>query len=71
MVVDLYVIEASLQPVNGAYVLSVVGARCTKRDGCAVGGNVLLLMQPSGDITVEDVTGDVIPFQFDDSTQSR
>ncbi|MBI5670444.1 MAG: hypothetical protein HZC41_20825 [Chloroflexi bacterium] len=52
------------EPTDGVYTLALDGARCTKHDGCAVGGNVALLVQPSGEIIVEDVTGTPIPLSF-------
>lgn len=53
-----------LEPAGGAYTLDLTGARCTRRDGCAVGGNVALLVQPVGELTVEDITGTAVPLEF-------
>lgn len=62
---DQYGEAVRLEAVNGVYRVALDGARCTRRDGCAVGGNVALLVQPAGEITVEDVTGDPVPLIFD------
>jgi hypothetical protein len=54
--IDQYGHESILQPQNGIYAFMLDGARCNKVDGCAVGGNVSLLTQPAGDITVQEIT---------------
>jgi hypothetical protein len=71
MLFDQYGAETPLELVNGAYTLFLDGARCNQRDGCAVGGNVLLLVLPAGDITVADMTGTAVELTFEGSTQSR
>lgn len=60
-----------VQPEAGYYTLALDGARCNRSDGCAVGGNVMLLVQPAGDITAEDITGAVVPLAFRDAAQGR
>ncbi len=53
---DQYGLETDIQPQNGTYTITLAGARCDKADGCAVGGNVTLLVQPIGTITVQELT---------------
>jgi hypothetical protein len=63
---DQYGIEESIQPVNGDYQVSFVGARCNKVDKCAVGGNAQLLVLPPGNITVQEVrSGQVTDLLFE------
>jgi hypothetical protein len=57
-----------IQPEAGYYTLALDGARCNRTDGCAVGGNAILLVQSSGNVTVEDITGVVIPLVFQGQT---
>lgn len=58
MLINQYGQEQNSEPQNGVYTLTLDGARCNKVDGCAVGGNVLLLMLPAGDteIQIQEVT---------------
>ncbi len=37
-----------VRPFNGVYTLSLPAARCNRVDGCAVGGQVTLLVQGDG-----------------------
>lgn len=46
-----------LRPVNGVYSLNLPGARCDDKDGCAVGGNVSIVVQPEGETALHAVTG--------------
>ena len=54
--IDQYGHQMAIEPVNHQYAISLEGARCNKTDGCAVGGNVELLMLPSGDMTIQEIT---------------
>jgi hypothetical protein len=54
--IDQYGHETAVQPSSGFYTLTLDGARCNKVDGCAVGGNVSLLVQPAGSVTVQEIT---------------
>ena len=54
--IDQYGHETAIQPTNGMYTLTLAGARCDKADGCAVGGNVILLVQPTGTVTIQELT---------------
>ena len=56
-----------MRPFNGQYAISLPGARCNEIDGCPVGGNVLLLIQPTGETTIEAVTPEGrMPLVFDE-----
>jgi hypothetical protein len=33
-------------PVEGRYTMRLTGARCNAVDGCAIGGPVMMLIQP-------------------------
>ncbi len=46
---DQYGNEQSITPTDGAYRLQLPPAHCTRVDGCAVGGAVLLLEQAAGE----------------------
>jgi len=54
-VIDRYGSITVLSPVDGSYTLSLPPAHCTETDGCFLGGNVVILMQPS-DATIGDIT---------------
>jgi hypothetical protein len=63
---DQYGKIVMLWPMDGHYVLSLPGARCNQADGCPVGGMVALLVQPQGDITVEEIMpGANVPLAFE------
>ena len=56
----------TLRPVEGSYTLTLPGALCHPVDGCPVGGYVSLLVQPSGEMTVEEWTTEgPVPLVFD------
>jgi hypothetical protein len=55
--VDLYGTNTDVSPVDGMYRLNLVGARCDAKEGCYIGGPVVMLMQPSGDFQVYEVSG--------------
>ena len=50
--IDQYGNMTIIRPVNGDYTLSLPAATCNTVDGCAVGGEVYLIVQPAGDIQV-------------------
>lgn len=52
---DQYGNEQPLQAVNGEFRLDLPGARCDRADGCAVGGDVAILVLPPGEITVTEL----------------
>lgn len=54
--IDAYGGMTWLHPVDGTYTLSLAGAVCNNTDGCPVGGAVWLLVQPEGDITLNEIT---------------
>jgi hypothetical protein len=54
--VDQYGGISLLRPVEGVYTLALPPATCNEVDGCAVGGPVWLLVQPSGEISVNEIT---------------
>ena len=54
--VDQYGGISLLRPVDGVYTLALPPATCNDVDGCAVGGPVWLLVQPAGEITVNEIT---------------
>ncbi len=51
--VDQYGNISLIYAVNGKYSVSLTGARCNDVDGCAVGGPVLMLIQPAGEVQPE------------------
>lgn len=53
-IADQYGTMMTVAPVEGTYTLALPGARCNRRDGCAVGGLPAILIQPggAGDVTV-------------------
>jgi hypothetical protein len=53
---DQYGHELGAQAPDDSYTLKLDAARCNKKDGCAVGGAVQLLVLPTGDVTVRDTT---------------
>ncbi|MEZ4666802.1 MAG: hypothetical protein R3E39_02580 [Anaerolineae bacterium] len=55
-VLDQYGHAVIMQPTDGAYTLTLSGAKCNKVDGCAVGGDVKVLMQADGAGTVSELT---------------
>lgn len=55
---DQYGKMMTASPVAGAYSLSLPGAICNAADGCPVGGYVTVLVQPSGEFPVEEITAD-------------
>ena len=63
---DQYGKMVTLAPVEGSYSLTLPGALCHPVDGCPVGGYVSLLVQPSGEMTVEEWTTEgPVPLVFD------
>jgi hypothetical protein len=53
------------RPLSNQYALTLPGALCNEVDGCPVGGLVSLLVQPQGDMTVDEITaGEIIPLGF-------
>ncbi len=54
--VDQYGGISLLRPVEGVYTLALPAATCNDVDGCAVGGPVWLLVQPAGEISVNEIT---------------
>jgi hypothetical protein len=53
------------RPLGNEYALTLSGALCNEVDGCPVGGLVSLLVQPQGDVTVDEITaGGIIPLGF-------
>jgi hypothetical protein len=48
MLYDQYGLAMPAAPHEGVYSLALAGAVCSRRDGCPVGGHVVLVVQPSG-----------------------
>jgi hypothetical protein len=64
--IDPYGHRSILRPQQDYYVLPLVGADCNEIDGCPVGGVPVILVQPAGEFTVEEVTPDEsIPLAFE------
>lgn len=55
-IADLYGTMMNIAPWNDAYTLALPGARCNPRDGCAVGGAPVILMQPEASFAVEVIS---------------
>ncbi len=67
-VFDQYGNMTVLRPVNGVYTLTLSGAACNEADGsCPVGGAVMMLVQPSGELNVQEVTAnsEAITLEFE------
>lgn len=63
---DQYGKMMTLRPTEGHYTLTLPGALCHPVDGCPVGGYVSLLVQPSGQMTVEELTTEgPLPLTFE------
>ncbi len=63
---DQYGKIVTLRPLDGAYTLALPGASCDVTDGCPVGGLVSLLVQPRGEMTVEEWTpAGIVPLVFE------
>lgn len=63
---DLYGTPTILRPDQGVYRLRLPGATCDEADGCAVGGEVVLLVQPAGAVVLTELAGDApieLPFE--------
>lgn len=54
LLLDQYGNIIIVRPDAGSYTLQLPAAQCNETDGCAVGGAVLLLLQPSGPFEVKD-----------------
>jgi hypothetical protein len=53
---DQYGMMMPIRPVDGVYTLTLPGALCNAVDGCAVGGNPAILIQPAGDFQIMEIT---------------
>jgi hypothetical protein len=53
---DQYGMMMPIRPVDGEYTLTLPGALCNAVDGCAVGGNPAILIQPAGDVQIMEIT---------------
>ena len=63
---DQYGNMMTLRPVDGSYTLSLPGALCHPVDGCPVGGYVSVLVQPRGEMGVEEWTTEgPVPLVFE------
>lgn len=63
---DQYGNVTILRPDENRYTLMLSPAQCNETDGCFLGGNVLLLMQLSGESQVQEVTPDGdVPLVFE------
>ncbi len=56
----------TLHPLDGTSLLSLPGATCNNVDGCPVGGMPALLVQPQGEITLQEITpAGNVPLEFE------
>lgn len=62
---DQYGHESTPAADDNAYKLTLEGARCNERDGCAVGGSVWLMVIPEGDFQVSEITSGSLDLKFD------
>ncbi|HVU13769.1 MAG TPA: hypothetical protein VHD90_20975 [Phototrophicaceae bacterium] len=65
--IDQYGKMVTMRPLDNQYTLALPGATCNTVDGCPVGGNVALLVQPSGsntDSVSEMTTAGLTPLTF-------
>lgn len=53
---DLYGTMMNIAPFQEHYSLALPGAVCNPRDGCAVGGVPVVLMQPEGEFSIEAIS---------------
>lgn len=53
---DQYGSMTIIHPTDGFYTLQLPAARCNTTDGCPVGGNVTLLIQPDGPTEINEIT---------------
>lgn len=66
---DQYGKMMTVSPVGGVYVLALPGAVCNVSDGCPVGGYVTTLIQPAGELHVEEMTADGLqPLAFNEES---
>lgn len=56
LLLDPYGHPESMTPGRDGYTLELPAARCSLVDGCAVGGRPLILLQPQGVSSVQDIT---------------
>jgi len=63
---DAYGHITIIHPEAERYSLPLPGATCNETDGCPVGGNVTILIQPQGETTVNEITSTgTIPLLFE------
>lgn len=66
LLLDQYGNEQMIESVSGEFHLDLPGARCDRADGCAVGGNVAILVLPPGDVMLyEQRAGQQIDLAFE------
>lgn len=66
LLLDPYGHPAAISPGSDGYILELAAARCNSVDGCAVGGTPLILLQPQGVESVQDVTqGSALELSFE------
>ena len=61
--IDQYGNTQIIRPENGVYTLSLAGAVCEEDEGCPVGGDVLMLVQPAGEVTITQ-SGQEVALEF-------
>lgn len=66
LLLDPYGHPESMTPGRDGYTLELPAARCSSVDGCAVGGRPLILLQPQGVSSVQDITqGSALELSFE------
>jgi hypothetical protein len=64
--IDMYGNITIMRPNNDEYSLSLSSALCEEGEGCFLGGNVVLIVQPQGQTTVREMMPDnTITLEFD------
>lgn len=65
--IDMYGNITIMRSDNDSYELSLSPALCEEGEGCFLGGNVALIVQPQGQITVREISPDntIISLEFD------
>lgn len=63
---DMYGNITIMRPDNNEYELTLSPALCEEGEGCFLGGNVVLIVQPQGKITVHEIAPDnAVTLEFD------
>lgn len=67
--IDQLGVIINVHPIDGGYAVQLPGAICNETDHCPreipIGGNVTLLVQPTGDGSITEMTDSPAPIRFD------